>query len=220
MHRPLRLLSCAVALLLVSASATVADAQVTITQASVDQLTANWPVKPREVATTTIAKYGLPDEATASMLIWHNNGSWKRTILYREEVAHDFPKPHTDLLEQFVNFRVPTNKFDELAAYDGSVIVERTKGEISARCDKEEMNFLALNLANDIVSGRRTVAQARKFYADTAMAAMRGETPPYVQGLRFSTDLTRTADRDLPFVPGTMVSGFSEQETRTRLPKE
>ena len=111
------------------------------------------------------------------MLVWHDNGPWKLSILYRDEVPHDFPKPHTDLLEQFVDYRVPTDTFDELAAYDGSVIVERTKGEISARCDKEEMKFLALNLADDIVKGRRTVADARAFYAKTAMAAMQGEKP-------------------------------------------
>ncbi|MEX2153654.1 MAG: hypothetical protein WD825_09970 [Gemmatimonadaceae bacterium] len=58
-------------------------------------------------------------------------------------MPHSFPKPHTDLLEQFIDYRVPVDKYDELAAYDGSVIVERTKGEISARCDKEAMNFLA-----------------------------------------------------------------------------
>ena len=41
----------------------------------------------------------------------------------------------------------------DLARFDGSVIVERTRGEIGARCDKEEMNYLALNLAHDIVTG-------------------------------------------------------------------
>jgi hypothetical protein len=52
-------------------------------------------------------------------------------------VDHYFPVRHPDVLEQAVHYRVPTDKFDELAAYDGSVIVERTKGEISARCGKE-----------------------------------------------------------------------------------
>lgn len=89
------------------------------------------------------------------------NGPWKRTILYKEEIPHDFPKPHTDLLQQFIDYKTPVDKFDELATYDGSVIVERTKGEISARCDKEEMNFLALNLANDVATGNKTVEEAR-----------------------------------------------------------
>jgi hypothetical protein len=44
------------------------------------------------VATAMIAKYGAPNEITEPMLIWHDNGVWKRTIVHREEVAHDFRK--------------------------------------------------------------------------------------------------------------------------------
>ena len=94
--------------------------------------------------------------------------------------------PHKDVWEQVVDYRVPPDMFDELALYDGSVIVERTKGELSARCDKEEANFLAINLADDIVRGRRTVNDARQFYAQHIQAVMRGEKGHYVTGLRFS----------------------------------
>jgi hypothetical protein len=167
----------------------------------VNALIAAWPAKPREVATEMIAKYGRPHEATSTMLVWHGAGGWKHTILSRDEVPHAFPKPHTDLLEQSIDYRVPVDKFDELAAYDGSVIVERTKGEISARCDREEMNFLALNLAHDVVTGRRTVEEARRFYAETAMAFMAGQRPPYTQRLQFAASAGGTGDRDRPFAP-------------------
>ncbi len=63
-----------------------------------------------------------------------------------------------------------------MAQYDGSVIVERTKGEISTRCDEEEMNLLAINLANDVVTGKRSVEEARAFYAETMMAFMNGQS--------------------------------------------
>ncbi len=132
------------------------------------------------------------------MLIWYNNGPWKRTILYKEEIPHDFPKPHTDLLQQFIDYKTPVDKSDELATYDGSVIVERTKGEISARCDKEEMNFLALNLANDVATGNKTVEEARMYYAKAAMAFMNGEKDPYTQGLQFTVPHGNTGDRDMP----------------------
>jgi hypothetical protein len=156
----------------------------------------DWPAKPKEVGQLMIGKYGAPDEATPRIFRWHGNGGWKRTILYREEVPHNFPAPHTDLLEQVIDYRVPPDKFDELAAYDGSVIVERTKGEMSARCDKEEMNFLALNLANDIVTGKRSVEEARQFYAQTAMAFKQGRKDPYTQRLQFQVPQSGTADPD------------------------
>ena len=157
-----------------------------------------WPEAARMAAMKSVEKYGLPQEATATMLIWHNAGPWKRSIIYRDEVQHDFPMPHKDVWEQFVDYRVPADKFDELAMYDGSVIVERTKGEISARCDKEEANFLAINLADDIVDGRRSVEDARRFYARTIQDMMQGRTSPYLQGLRIGNPSTATADRDVP----------------------
>jgi hypothetical protein len=81
--------------------------------------------------------------------------------------------------------------------YDGSVIAERTKGELSARCDKEEANFLALNLANDIATGKKTVAEARQYYARAVSDLMAGKKDPYVQKLQFSPQ-RRTADADRP----------------------
>lgn len=170
--------------------ATTVDAQ------AVAEIVGAWPETPQKVAQEVMDKYGPPNEATASMLIWHKNGPWKRTILLRDEVPHEFPMPHTDLLEQFIDYQVPPEKFDELSQYDGSVIVERTKGEISARCDKEPMNFLALNLANDIVTGKRSVEEARRFYGETAMAFKNGESSPYVEGLQFELPEGNTADPD------------------------
>jgi hypothetical protein len=162
-----------------------------------------WKGMPRDAATKLIAKYGQPDEATPSMLVWNNNGEWKRTVVYRDEIPHSFPAPHTDFLEQVIDYRVPTNKFSDLAEYDGSVIVERTKGEISARCDKEELNRLALNLANDVATGKRSVKDARKFYADTAMAFKMGKSAPYLEALQFRVMPGATADMDQPASPMT-----------------
>ena len=54
-------------------------------------------------ANQMIDKYGPPNEAIASRLIWYNNGPWKRTIVYRDEVLHNFPQLHSDVLEQFID---------------------------------------------------------------------------------------------------------------------
>jgi hypothetical protein len=78
-------------------------------------------------------------------------------------VPHDFPSHHTDFLEQFINYRVPVEMYSTLAEFDGSVIAERTKGELSARCGDTSMNFVALNLAHD--------ARRRRCYASRDVAA-------------------------------------------------
>jgi hypothetical protein len=156
-----------------------------------------WPTESKKAAQTMIQKYGQPDEATASQLTWHDNGPWKRTIVYKEEIEHRFPAPHKDVLEQFVDYQVPADKFDELAMYDGSVIAERTKGELSARCDKEEANILALNLADEVVTGKRSVEDARMYYCEQIMLLKQGQSSPYLSKLRFDMK-QRTADADKP----------------------
>lgn len=156
-----------------------------------------WPEEAREAAQLVIDKYGEPHEATDSMLVWHNNGPWKRTIVYREVTKHDFPVPHIDAVEQYVNYRVPLEKYGDIARFDGSVVVHRTAGEMSARCHDEEANFLALNLAHDIVRGRRTVQEAKDYYAHEFLAYREKEPTPYMEGLRFTPE-SHAGDPDRP----------------------
>jgi hypothetical protein len=159
----------------------------------------NWPKEAKKAAEMMIQKYGQPDEVTAMRVVWHDNGPWKRTVVTKEETDHAFPMPHKDVLEQVIDYRVSTDKFDDLARYDGSVIVERTKGELSARCDKEEANFLALNLANDVATGKKSPEEAREQYAQTIKAVMAGKRDPYVQKLQFAAQQS-AADPDKPAI--------------------
>ncbi|MCA1064932.1 hypothetical protein QTG56_09600 [Rossellomorea sp. AcN35-11] len=159
----------------------------------------SWEEKQAITARSIMEKYGFPNEATQSLLIWYNNGPWKRTIVYRDPVPHHFPTPHLDFVEQVIDYKVPPGMYDEIARYDGSVYLDRTKGEASAKCDKEEMNFLALNVLNDIVTGRRKTKNARLFYAQTAYQFKNGDlSSPYIKGLLFPKQLN-TADPDMIF---------------------
>jgi hypothetical protein len=164
----------------------------------VNSITETWPANTKAASRVLIGKFGIPDEVTSTTLVWRDRGVWKKTVLMRDEIPHDFPMSHTDYLLQTINYKVPIGKYDELARYDGSVIVDRTKGTLSARCDREEMNILALNLANDIITGKKTVEEARDYYAKTAMKVKEGGTDPYVQALQFSIQQGETGDKDTP----------------------
>lgn len=156
----------------------------------------NWPEESREAARLVIEKYGEPDEATETELIWHKPGPWKRMIASKTFYKHNFPAPHIDAVESVLNYRVPPEKFTELARFDGSVIVERTAGEVSARCHDEEANFLALNLMHDIVTGAKTAEEARQYYAKEFADYRRKKPTPYMQGLRFKPADGGAADPD------------------------
>jgi hypothetical protein len=88
--------------------------------------------------------------------------------------------------------------FSALAAYDGSVVADRTRGELSARCGGTSMNFVAINLAHDIVSGTRTIDEAREEYVRLYHAFKEGEKPPYTQGFQFARAIGDTRDPDVP----------------------
>ncbi len=155
----------------------------------------SWPEASQLAAHDMMNKYGKPNESTEHMLVWYNNGPWKRTIVYNTETKHIFPVDHTDVMEQFIDYQVPQDKFDDLAMYDGSVTVRRTDGEISAKCDKEGANFLAINLANDVITNKKDVEEARMFYAKTIKEfALENKMSEYMKGLQFKANSKGTED--------------------------
>jgi hypothetical protein len=160
------------------------------------EVLATWPEEAREAAQLVVDRYGEPHEATDSELVWHRVGDWKRIVAQRTFWSHAFPAPHTDSVESFIDYRVPVERFTELGRYDGSVMVERTTGEVSARCHDEEANKLALNLMHDIVMGRKSADEARDYYAKEFLDARRKRPTPYMEKLRFEPASSSAADPD------------------------
>jgi hypothetical protein len=157
----------------------------------------DWPEESREAARLVIDQYGEPDEVTETQLTWHKPGPWKRIVASNAFYQHSFPAPHIDSVQSFIDYRVPVDKFTQLAEFDGSVVVERTAGEVSARCHDEQANFLALNLMHDIVTGAKSVHEAREYYA-REFADFRHKKPtPYMEGLRFTPGDGSAADPDV-----------------------
>lgn len=155
-------------------------------QGQVERLIEDWPQVSRTAARQMIEAYGPPDGATPNLLVWHENGPWHRTVVSNEPIEHRFPMPHQDVLAQTVFLAVPIERFDDLARFDGSLSIDRTRGTITAHCDNQAANFLALNLAHDIIEGERDVADARAYYAESMQRWMElDDKVPYLQSLHF-----------------------------------
>ncbi len=166
--------------------------------AKMEPMMRGWPKASRDAVKYMTGKYGAPLHMTQHMALWGKTGQWKRTIVYNYEVKHDFPAPHTDVMQQWIDYRTPLDMFDDLAMYDGSVVADRTGGELSARCDKEGANFLAINLANEIVTGKRSVDDARRMYGEQVMAMMAMKPAPYTERIMFTPMVGGTMDPDRP----------------------
>ncbi len=171
----------------------------------------DWPETAKKAAQTMMEKYGEPTEQTPTLLIWKNTGPFTHTMVYKEEIQHDFPMPHKDVLEQVLNYDVPVDKYDDLAEFDGSVIVERTQGTMAARCDKEAANILALNLANDIIKGTKSVQEAREFYGEAMMAMLKGDKKDYLKELQFEVTKTNVTNTDETTMDMSMVEKLKSE---------
>jgi hypothetical protein len=166
---------------------------------SASEIIEGWPEKAREAARLVLDAHGEPDEATSSRLVWREISGCKRVIASKAFFQHDFPTPHTDSVESVIDYRVPPEKFSSLALFDGSVVTERTAGEVSARCHDEQANFLALNLMHDIVTGQKTPDEARAYYGKEFLDYRRKRPTPYMERLRVPPQHD-TADPDRPIL--------------------
>lgn len=167
-----------------------------ITHERVNRFILDWPPTAKLAAHTIISKYGLPQELTPTKLIWEDNRPFRATIVHREEIPHNFPFPHADVLEQVVKYRVPDGKAEKLQRFDGSLVIDRTKGELGSNCDREETNILALNLADEVIRGRRTVEETREKFAKTSQEFRAGNSHNITNTLMFNPG-SETADADM-----------------------
>lgn len=173
-----------------------------VDRTAVEKIIAGWPERPRLGVAMTMAEHGAPQEATTEQMVWHHAGPFKRITVYRMEYPHDFPLPHMDFLEHTIEYNVPVDKTADLIAFDGSSTINRTAGELSARCDLAGHNILTLNLDHDIVTGKKTVEQARKAFGENVVADVLGQHPAYVEALQFPPAGPSARFPDQPVIPG------------------
>ncbi len=174
-------------------------------RAEVEAIIEEWPQPQKKVAEQMIERYGPPNEATPTKLFWYNNRPWKRTEITADAVAHNFPAPHTDFLTQVIDYRVPPEKIPDIVRFDGSIYIDRTKGEVAARCDAEAANVLGMNMVHEIVTGKRTVDEARELTAQNTVAYATGRNAPYAEGLLFDFPEGGTHDLDESMLSGALL---------------
>jgi predicted outer membrane protein len=173
------------------------------TKTDLDRTISKWPSRTQLAVQEMMAKYGPPHEVSSERIIWNNQGPYKRIMVTKEEVPHDFPMPHMDFLEHTVLYQVPADKADELQQFDGSVSFYRTSGELSARCDLEGHNILTLNLSRDIIEGKKTPLEARASFGENVKQDIMGMRPAYVEKLQFEPQTAMAAAfPDTKVMPG------------------
>ncbi len=170
-------------------SASVQTPETTITQ---------WPGVSQSEARVLIAKYGEPNSFDENSLVWFDNGEWRKTVVYRKAPQSLMGLHGRDILEQTIAYNVPDQKLPELKRFDERIKYDKASGEISARSENENLNYLALNLADEIATDKRTAQEARDFYKKTVSLSQSGKSSGYMDGLLF-----QDAKKAAPSIPET-----------------
>lgn len=129
-------------------------------------------------------EYGLPDDVTPNRLTWNRKGVWKRTTVWNANPVYRTPADMA-VVEQTVDYPLDASQAARLLAFSGALKIDLERGELSSRSDREEIDFLNLNLADEIVHGRKTVDEAKASYARLLSLSATGKSSPYTSGLLF-----------------------------------
>jgi hypothetical protein len=173
----------------------------TMTRNDIEKHVSTWPEESKTAVNAMLDKSGLPEGYTTGMVVWKNTAPFKRTIVYKEETLNLFPERHSDVIEQAIDFNVPKEKVLALWEFDGSIIIDKVRGELLARNQSEEMNTLALNLAVEVAGGKLTSEQARKEFSNIWENFKRGNSSQHITNLNFvQTSNSGNPDISIPVV--------------------
>lgn len=173
----------------------------------------NWPKNVQTEARMLMDRYGQPNSFDDNQIAWTDNGPWKRTVLHREGRTRSLIGRSRDHLEQVISREVPEDKVADLQKFDKRIKVDRAASELSSRSDSERMNFLTLNLADDIIKGQRSVSDARSFAKQVQSLEKAGKSSPYLDGLISNMQ----SGEQSPVAPGE--SGTTTPESGTTTPE-
>jgi hypothetical protein len=146
--------------------------------------TRSWPHERRAAALDMIARYGRPGQYDRESMVWFNKGDWKRIIVRRRAAGGRF-------IEEAIGYLVPSSKIGDLKRFSPALEVSATAGELIFRSDSEKKNRLALNLADQVVTGKLTPEAARAEYVRTLKLTRSGKSSPSVERLLFDVDNQR-----------------------------
>ena len=147
-----------------------------------DSAVASWPSIPRRAAELMMGKYGAPQAISEDSLIWTRTAPWKRITVRRDSPGAD----PSAVLEQAVTYDVPLERQDAALALPGGVKWNPGLRELTVQGEFEERNFMAVNIADKVLSGRVSPREGREMHARALELARAGKSSPLTLGLTFT----------------------------------
>lgn len=136
-----------------------------------------WFDSPRVMSQVLMERYGPPSVITPQAAIWYERPPWKRISVHGGS-----PDKY---LEHTVGYQARPAAAALLREFGQDIRIDLLNEEMSARSNAEALNILALNVAHEVASGKRSPKEARNFYSATVKLAAAGKSSPYLDYLRF-----------------------------------
>lgn len=180
------------------------------------KLASGWPQSSIVAAKELITKYGNPTEVTSDKLIWRNFAPFKEIIVHRNLYSSYFPLLHQNAVEHVIDYKAASDRVTNVWNYNGSVVLDRTQGQMSSFGPNEEMNVLSMNLTHKIMSGEINEDRAKVIHGQETLDFLNGEKSSLTQSLLFGTQIN-TADAGEPvtdkirWATGSGVENFTKQ---------
>ncbi len=143
-----------------------------------EEVIEGWPERPRVAARALIAEYGEPDIVDEDELRWVGKRPWDETAVRREA-------PEGETVKQSIHYPAARGKLDALSRLGARLEFDESSGELASLSDSENFNFLALNAADAVVSGKRSVEEAAALYRRTRELSASGKSSPDTRGFLF-----------------------------------
>jgi hypothetical protein len=146
------------------------------------RIVSTWPEITRKAAGALIEKYGAPSEADSRAVAWEHKDGFRRIAVYAQPGSMGDRR----FIEHCVRYTVPPQRVEDVKAFDPGLSVDAAAGTLTAQSDSEGSNLLALNLADEIATGKRSPESAKMFRLKTVFLSEAGKRSPYMEKLLFA----------------------------------
>lgn len=144
-----------------------------------------WWSVPAAAARGLMVEYGVPDRVDPDSLTWNGNGPWRRTVV-RNAAPSDAEGVNLGIIAQTVVYPLTPAQAANVTAFDGGLVYDPQTSELTARSDREDFNFLRINLADDVAHGRLAPEEARARYFQTIALEESGKGSTDLLSLRLT----------------------------------
>jgi len=158
-----------------------------VPRAVADRVVDRWSGPSAAAGKILLDQYGAPDDMTPNKLTWRGRGGWKRTVVWNRRPVYRSPADLA-VMQQTVDYPLDLMQAVQLLAFSDDLVIDLARGELSSRGGHESINYLRLNLADEIARGVTSVPEAQASYRRVIALTAAGKTSPYTEKLLFSSD--------------------------------